>query len=124
MRTKLLIVIAVAVLMLVLVAPAAAVQYGQPDGNGHPYVGLVSFHNAAGVPLWRCTGTLVSSTVFLTAAHCTEAPAAKAVIWFSPIPSPLATGADQGRLAWARPAILAPAMRVVRPFRIPAGLAV
>jgi len=86
MRTKLLIVIAVAVLMLVLVAPAAAVQYGQPDGNGHPYVGLVSFHDAAGVPLWRCTGTLVSPTVFLTAAHCTEAPAAKAVIWFSPGP--------------------------------------
>ncbi len=90
MRTKFLIVAAIAVLMLVMVAPAAAVQYGQPDGNGHPYVGLVSFHDAAGVPLWRCTGTLVSSTVFLTAAHCTEAPAAKAVIWFSP--GPIAIG--------------------------------
>lgn len=96
MRTKLLVVIAVVVLMLVLVAPAAAVQYGQPDGNGHPYVGLVSFHNAAGVPLWRCTGTLVSSTVFLTAAHCTESPAAKAVIWFSPGPIPLGNWGGSG----------------------------
>ncbi|TML67264.1 MAG: serine protease, partial [Actinobacteria bacterium] len=25
---------------LVLVAPAEAVKFGQPDGNGHPYVGL------------------------------------------------------------------------------------
>lgn len=96
MRTKFLIVAAVAVLMLVMVAPAAAVQYGQPDGNGHPYVGLVSFHNAAGVPLWRCTGTLVSSTVFLTAAHCTEPPAAKAVIWFSPGPIPLGDWGGSG----------------------------
>jgi hypothetical protein len=73
-------------LALTFVTPVAAVQYGQPDGNGHPYVGLVVFHNANNVPLWRCSGALISSNVFLTAAHCTEAPAAKAVIWFSPGP--------------------------------------
>jgi V8-like Glu-specific endopeptidase len=33
-------------------------------------------------PLWRCTGTLISSTLFLTAGHCVEEPAASATIWF------------------------------------------
>ncbi|HMN10058.1 MAG TPA: trypsin-like serine protease, partial [Gemmatimonadaceae bacterium] len=33
-------------------------------------------------PLWRCSGTLVSPTHFLTAGHCTESPAAHAEIWF------------------------------------------
>jgi secreted trypsin-like serine protease len=35
-----------------------------------------------GNPLWRCSGTLISSKLFLTAGHCTEAPAAHAEIWF------------------------------------------
>jgi secreted trypsin-like serine protease len=35
-----------------------------------------------GTPLWRCSGTLLSPTVFLTAGHCTESPAARAEIWF------------------------------------------
>jgi V8-like Glu-specific endopeptidase len=39
--------------------------------------------DAQGHPLWRCSGTLMSSTLFLTAGHCTEAPAAHAEIWFA-----------------------------------------
>ena len=50
--------------------------YGTDDGNGHPYVGLMVAQNADGNPLWRCSGTLLSATVFLTAGHCVEAPAA------------------------------------------------
>jgi hypothetical protein len=75
--------------LLVLVAPAGAVKYGQPDGTAHPYVGLVVF-SEDGVPLWGCSGTLLSATKFLTAGHCTGVDAASgarpdhAEVWFDP----------------------------------------
>jgi hypothetical protein len=65
------------------IVPAGAITNGTPDGEGHPYVGLMVAKNAAGAPLWRCSGTLMSSTVFMVAGHCTETPAASIVIWFS-----------------------------------------
>jgi hypothetical protein len=61
---------------------ASAITDGEPDGDGHPFVGLMVAQDAAGNPLWRCSGTLLSDTVFLTAGHCTEAPAAHVEIWF------------------------------------------
>ena len=76
------------------VVPAGAITDGVPDEDGHPYVGLMVAKNEAGVPLWRCSGTLLSSTVFLTAGHCTEAPAAEVEIWFdSGFPEPIPLGA-------------------------------
>lgn len=71
-------------LMLVFstIGAASAVTDGELDGDGHPYVGLMVAHDADGNPLWRCSGTLLSPTLFLTAGHCTEAPAASAEIWF------------------------------------------
>jgi V8-like Glu-specific endopeptidase len=59
-----------------------AITNGELDGNRHPYVGLMVAQTAKGEPLWRCSGTLLSPTIFLTAGHCTEAPAARAEIWF------------------------------------------
>jgi len=79
---KIFTVLVVSVLLLVLAMPAGAITDGQLDGNGHPYVGLMVAKDAAGNPLWRCSGTMLSSTVFLTAGHCTEAPAVRATIWF------------------------------------------
>jgi secreted trypsin-like serine protease len=65
------------------IGPAGAITDGALDGNGHPYVGLMVAQDAKGKPLWRCSGTLLSSRLFLTAGHCTEAPAAHAEIWFA-----------------------------------------
>lgn len=61
---------------------AGAIRNGELDGDGHPYVGLMVALDEDGNPLWRCSGTLVSPELFITAGHCTEEPAASAVIWF------------------------------------------
>ncbi|KAF0109890.1 MAG: hypothetical protein FD147_2012 [Chloroflexi bacterium] len=70
------------VLVFTLIGAASAITDGELDGNGHPYVGLMVAKGANGAPLWRCSGTMISPTVFLTAGHCTEAPAVSATIWF------------------------------------------
>ena len=75
-----------------MAAPAAAVRYGSDDGNAHPYVGLMVAQSSDGNPLWRCSGTLLSSRIFLTAGHCVQAPAAHIEIWFSAGPEPLGAG--------------------------------
>jgi hypothetical protein len=52
---------------------AGAITYGQPDDDRHPYVGaLVASVQVDGQKqkLVFCSGTLISPTVFLTAAHC------------------------------------------------------
>jgi V8-like Glu-specific endopeptidase len=70
------------ILILSTVGIASAVSDGEPDGNGHPYVGLMVAYDESGAALWRCSGTLLSPTVFLTAGHCTEEPAKTARVWF------------------------------------------
>jgi V8-like Glu-specific endopeptidase len=69
-------------LVLSTIGVASAVTDGELDGEGHPYVGLMVAQDENGNPLWRCSGTLLSETLFLTAGHCTEAPAAHVEIWF------------------------------------------
>ncbi len=54
---------------LVCGSVASAITYGQPDENKHPNVGaLVGTFDGQTYPY--CSGTLISPTVFLTAAHC------------------------------------------------------
>ncbi|TDC04273.1 S1 family peptidase [Nonomuraea longispora] len=54
-------------------APAAAITNGVADGNAHPEVGALVAKKAHPDGSWAyCTGTLISPTVFLTAAHCAE----------------------------------------------------
>jgi hypothetical protein len=79
-----------AMLAATVAVPASqAITDGELDLDGHPYVGLMVAQDAAGTPLWRCSGTLVSAELYVTAGHCTESPAAHIEIWFddgSPIP--------------------------------------
>lgn len=71
----------IGLLLMLLVTPALAVTDGEPDGDRHPYVGLMVAQTADGRPLWRCSGTLISPTLFLTAGHCTYG-ADHVEVWF------------------------------------------
>jgi V8-like Glu-specific endopeptidase len=53
------------------VSPARAVTYGELDGDLHPHVVLLLME-VGGQPAFRCSGTLLSATVLLTAGHCTN----------------------------------------------------
>lgn len=90
-------------------APAGAITGGGPDGDDHPNVALITFYakDAPGDPIayrYRCTGTLVSERVILTAAHCTEFTLGKTLVTFqsvirmddpgNPALSPLPRAAD------------------------------
>jgi secreted trypsin-like serine protease len=68
-----LIIAAAALAALALPASAGAITYGAPDGSGHPNVGgLVAATQYSDGTWLYCSGTLISPTVFLTAAHCAE----------------------------------------------------
>lgn len=54
-----------------LVGTAAAVTNGDLDGEGHPHVVLLLME-VGGEPMYRCSATLLSPTVLLTAGHCTS----------------------------------------------------
>jgi hypothetical protein len=63
----------VAAVLLATAAPGWAITDGTPDGNGHPAVGGLVAPQAYSDGTWiYCSGTLVSPTVFVTAAHCAE----------------------------------------------------
>jgi hypothetical protein len=92
---------------LATAGPAAAVTGGDPDGNSHPNVGLILFYSADG--RFRCSATLVTPTVLLTAAHCTADTVGKTLVDFRsvvanqpptgyPVAADLTTGYTQAEI--------------------------
>ncbi len=67
-------------------APTAqAITGGEPDGTNHPNVGIIAFYDGADGNRYRCTATLVTPTVLLTAAHCTAGTAGKTIVNFDSV---------------------------------------
>ena len=58
-------------LLLTTAAPASAITYGQLDNGEHPYVGFMIWFDPTDPGWFSCSGTLLDSTTFLTAGHCT-----------------------------------------------------
>jgi V8-like Glu-specific endopeptidase len=56
--------------MLAVPASSQAIVKGSTDAGAHPNVGALTEH-FNGAQVLACTGTLISPTVLVTAAHCT-----------------------------------------------------
>ncbi len=79
------------------IAPVQASTGGTPDGETHPNVGLILFYTAEG--RFRCSATLISPTVLVTAAHCTDGVVGSTLVTFDSViaeqpPSPFPVAAD------------------------------
>src|SRR5262245_3985514 len=74
-------------------AHAGAITGGEVDDNGHPNVAMIVFYQPDG--RFRCSATLVSPTVLVTAAHCTDGVRGKAIVTCEPVaPLPTPRAAD------------------------------
>ncbi len=63
-----------AAVLLLTLSPAGAIRSGEPDNGEHPYVGLLYSFISPEEGGYVCSGTLLNSRVFLTAAHCVADP--------------------------------------------------
>ena len=68
---KIVVLLFVMLMVFVFAFPVGAVTDGELDDDGHPYVVLLLMETEYGY-LWRCSATLLSPTVVLTAGHCTS----------------------------------------------------
>lgn len=97
-RRLVLLVVATLSLTVSSALPAPAITGGEPDVNRHPNVGLVAFYLEGDGP-YRCSATLISPTVLITAAHCTEGTSGATLVTFEPViaeepPLPLPVAVD------------------------------
>jgi hypothetical protein len=97
-------IVAAVVITVGLAAPAAAITGGEPDGSRHPNVGLILFYSAEG--RFRCSATLATPTILITAAHCTSGTLGRTLVTFDseiakqpPSPFPVAANPAAGYTA-------------------------
>ena len=69
---RLVVLLAIVLGMLATALPAGAITGNYVEDNEHPFVGLVTFYDETGEYSHRCSGSLLTPTVFLTAGHCTD----------------------------------------------------
>lgn len=72
MRKALVLIFALVAIVFGAASPAAAITGNYVADTEHPFVGLVVFYDEDGEFLHRCSGSLLTPTVFLTAGHCTD----------------------------------------------------
>ncbi len=58
--------------LAVLATPVFAITGHWVEDFEHPFVGLVVFYDADGEFIWRCSGSLIDQTTFVTAGHCAD----------------------------------------------------
>lgn len=84
MRKRYLLVAAALIASVGASSPALAITHGTSDGNAHPEVGALIADQAYSDGTWAlCSGTLISPTVFVTAAHCGDPGQTTARVSFS-----------------------------------------
>jgi Trypsin len=76
--------LALVLAMLVFGTPAGAITGNFQADNTHTYVGLIAFYDKNDEFTHRCSGSLITARVVLTAGHCTDAStgATHARLWF------------------------------------------
>jgi hypothetical protein len=83
MRRTVALVLAALAVSLGTVGTAWAITGGELDGDAHPNVAMIVFYQPDG--RFRCSATLVSPTVLVTAAHCTDGVLGKTIVTFDSV---------------------------------------
>lgn len=79
MRKTLLALVALVALAVGLAAPATAITGNYVKDFEHPFVGLLVMYDEEGEFMGRCSGSLLTPEIFLTAGHCTDGATAARV---------------------------------------------
>jgi len=70
-KKTLIVLLTVVAVLAIAVSSAGAITDGELDGDGHPHVVLLLMETESGQN-YRCSATMLSPTVVLTAGHCTS----------------------------------------------------
>lgn len=89
--------VAAAGILFIAAQPASAITGGEADGERHPNVAVIVFYDPDG--RFRCSATLVTPTVLVTAAHCTTGTLGRTLVSFASViaeqpPSPIPAAAN------------------------------